>query len=46
MEEAKGISSMISNKKLSEQGSDYFDDPTLYSFIVEALQYGTISGRA
>lgn len=46
MEEAKDISSpMISSRKLTKQGSNYFHDPTLYRSIVGALQYVTIITR-
>ena len=40
MDNAKAIStSMVSGLKLSKHGSDTFDNPSLYRFVVGALQY-------
>nr|KYP63566.1 hypothetical protein KK1_018145 [Cajanus cajan] len=44
MVEAHSISSpTISNCKLSKIGVDLFQNPTLYKFIVGALQYATLT---
>jgi len=44
MAEAHPISSpMVSNCKLSKQGADLFSDPTLYRYVVGALQYATLT---
>lgn len=44
MLDAKTIStSMVSNLKLSKQGSDLLEDPSFYRSIVGALQYATIT---
>lgn len=34
---------MVSSSKLSKEGADYFEDPTLYRSVVGALQYATIT---
>ena len=34
---------MVSNCKLSRHGADAFHDPTLYRFVVGALQYATLT---
>jgi len=42
--EAHSISSpMVSNYKLFRHGADAFHDPTLYRFVVGALQYATLT---
>ncbi|XP_006598570.1 uncharacterized mitochondrial protein AtMg00810-like [Glycine max] len=44
MVEAHSISSpMVSNCKLSRHGDDAFHDPTLYRYVVGALQYATLT---
>lgn len=44
MLEAKSVSSpMLATNKLTKQGSDKFEDQTLYRSVVCALQYATIT---
>jgi len=44
MEEAQPISSlMASSCKLSKYGSKVFSSPTLYRYVVESLQYATLT---
>lgn len=44
MKEANPIASLlVGNYKLSKSGSKRFSDPTLYRFVVGALQYATIT---
>lgn len=44
MEAAKPIPTpMVSNAKLSKEGSNYVEDPSLYRSIVGALQYATLT---
>lgn len=44
MESVKSIATpWVSNAKLSKEGSNYVDDPSLYRSIVGALQYATLT---